>query len=45
MGSAIGLVVPWLHTRGQDGIRMPDNLMVLPMVFEGGFGAVATLVY
>ena len=45
VGSAIGLVVPWLHTRGQDGIRMPDNLMVLPMVFEGGFGAVATLVY
>lgn len=45
VGSAIGLVIPYLHTRGVDGVSMPDNLMVLPMVFEGGFGAVATLLY
>jgi undecaprenyl-diphosphatase len=45
VGSAIGYLVPWLHTRRDDDIPLPGNLMVLPSFHPQGFGAVATWIF
>jgi hypothetical protein len=41
VGSAIGFLVPWLHT-ADDSRDGPGRFMAMPMYHEGGFGFLAT---
>jgi undecaprenyl-diphosphatase len=41
VGSAIGFLVPWLHTK-DDSRDGAGRFMAMPMYHEGGFGFLAT---
>jgi len=45
VGSLIGFLVPFLHTREGPEDDLTGNLMVTPMFFEGGFGSSATWLF
>ena len=46
VGSAIGFLVPFLHTVSDNDQDEPtSHLMVTPQIYEGGFGATATWIF